>query len=216
MISTTTATRCDGRRRHHPHRSGHDRREPVERGVVQQRRLPPHGHLGGSVASLGRSAASEPPRPGRPGARRRARRGRASGRSPRRLRRRGRRRRPRASRARRRPGSTPPRPVRRSAARTPRWTRQPRAGPPSASSRSASSSFVAGSLRAPAAHTTTSPSDHDAWSGQPSSSTSVVVDVVVLAPRRRSRAAGRTPGAGPSSSSAKSAMTCSRSGPVSP
>jgi len=45
---------------------------------------------------------------------------------------------------------------------TPRCTRQPNAGPPSASSRSANSSFVSDGPIAPAAQTTTTPSDHDA------------------------------------------------------
>ena len=54
MNSTTSGARRDGRRSHHPHRARHDRGEPVERGVVQQRGLPLHGHLRGSVDTLDR------------------------------------------------------------------------------------------------------------------------------------------------------------------
>ncbi len=40
--------RRHGRRRHHPHRTGHDRGERVQGGVVEQCRLPAHAHLDGA------------------------------------------------------------------------------------------------------------------------------------------------------------------------
>ena len=44
------------------------------------------------------------------------------------------------------------------------WMLQPRRGPSMASSRSARASLSSGSALGPAAHTTISPADHDAWS----------------------------------------------------